>query len=1476
MNLMMQLRKCCNHAFLIQGAEEREIVRLRKEHMKRPDGTVSPTVIDQEAFEREAQELLVLSSGKLVLLDKLLPRLKEDGHRVLIFSQFKIMLDIIQDYLRLRSHRCERIDGNITGNDRQSAIDRFSKPGSSAFIMLLSTRAGGVGINLTAADTVIIYDSDWNPQSDLQAQARCHRIGQKKSVKIYRLLSAKTYEQHMFHTASLKLGLDQAVLGGIRENAASNLKSKAKTGDRMSKEEIESLLKHGAYEMFREEKDGDAEAASKRFSEESIDQILSRSTTIIHDPKKSANGDSKNLMSSFSKATFVSSENPNEVVDIDDPDFWTKVIGLKGVEEQQKAVEPSPLLKRRRRRVTTYLQEQQQFEDFSDDNSAPKKGRKARKNLEAALEKEVVEIVSEASYSSSEDSEDVDTDELLDDDFSKRSAKKRNHDPNGSNESRKKLKPNFPPLHFFKELVLDILHSFGYGRWDILLKHNSGLKLAKLADLKSFTAALIASCVRVACAPTMVNEIPPGTELSLYQIYSARLQTPGTAIANLPMTASAALLENLANCVDTFGRRYSFVERVVRDANVTRLSDIFVPIELRRALPVPSKGDRAIAGKLNQIDLMTQLTHFINNKFSYVGSPLPVVVDLLIAYQRIGNAAAVQELIRAEQLPSSYSATEDPSVTGVSTSQPLTTNSTNSATLSDGDTAPEGEQVQAEPKTSASSVALPNAADNPNSLEVSTEKANDTTSNDKSAISTASKTEATINPVDNTTNEVTTVAQSVSTEEVPVVTPKASDAKDANERSTAPEDSKTEATGESTETNAVTTSSTNTTGIDLPSPAATVEPRVMVQQRAVMKRLRALQSLIDNITPPAPWWIPVVDDLLLLLHVFNGGWLRSRAITPKLSRDFIFFGPRAASYPLEAWPSVAQLNRQVKVLLKKWVNAKPASTPKPAKQLRPANGVNSIASVNQNANHANHGFNAFVPPHVPEAMMGFQPQQLSPIESKHNQFARLIFSYGIPDTRTCRSTQEQFEKWRYFVQDPLLGAANIPLESLLAEAQELERVCRERLQLHANSAGSDSTLHAEALQRQRDQVATKKSIFGGSRGYLILSPPQCRRLLHRVDLFRLLRSRVLVLPPAKLTEVVSRVIKVMIAKKAGPNYPAWWSSPRHDIMLLQGVECYGLDEHLAHVWKLPLFAQANIAIPFPNTTWVENYITSLAAYARKLLEKARQVRVEVSRAEAARAEAARRVNTTAPPIANTSTVDMTVDMTGDDDADEANEESKTSKTEPEKNEKETEALQRVRDISDMRGEDPHFTLTARLRQLVENSQASKSDESTAANVDEEKKEAASAVVNVTKSQESKGIKAAHKPSTARGLWNPPTIDDDGDDVKTSAKPLPTKTLTKSPSKTPSKSPVKTPTKTPTKAPTKTPTKTSITTSLENPTVPSPVVVAARNAATTETDRQTPTLPRARRRLTPPPPSQRKQALRSFEVIVIDDSDDSDD
>ena len=200
LNTMMELRKCCNHPYLVKGAEDM-IIRETKEKEQKSDLDIF-----------DIHKLMVQSSGKLVLLDKLLPKLKQNGHKVLVFSQMIKVLDILEDYLIHRRYLYERLDGRITGIMRQEAIDRFSKPDSDRFVFLLCTRAGGLGINLTAADTVIIYDSDWNPQNDLQAQARCHRIGQSKAVKVYRLITRNSYEREMFDRASLKLGLDKAVL----------------------------------------------------------------------------------------------------------------------------------------------------------------------------------------------------------------------------------------------------------------------------------------------------------------------------------------------------------------------------------------------------------------------------------------------------------------------------------------------------------------------------------------------------------------------------------------------------------------------------------------------------------------------------------------------------------------------------------------------------------------------------------------------------------------------------------------------------------------------------------------------------------------------------------------------------------------------------------------------------------------------------------------------------------------------------------------------------------------------------------------------------------------------------------------------------------------------------------------------------------------------------------------------------------------
>ena len=323
MNIVMELRKCCNHPYLINGVESEENV-------------------DIEEDSEEERNLLINASGKLILMDKLLPRLFQEGHRVLVFSQMVKVLDLLGDYLDNHGWKYERIDGNIRGSERQAAIDRFTRPDSDRDVFLLCTRAGGQGINLTAADTVIIYDSDWNPQNDIQAQARCHRIGQTKDVKIYRLLTRNTYEREMFDKASKKLGLDRAVL--------TNVGAGAKIEAAQTKEEIQKvdeLLRVGAYDLFSAE----AEENAQKFQEEDIDAILARRTTVVkHD------GDGEAVSNPFSKASFVTSD--DNKMDVNDPDFWDKLLP-----DAANAPDPLLTLGPRQRKGVARFQDTQKWDE---------------------------------------------------------------------------------------------------------------------------------------------------------------------------------------------------------------------------------------------------------------------------------------------------------------------------------------------------------------------------------------------------------------------------------------------------------------------------------------------------------------------------------------------------------------------------------------------------------------------------------------------------------------------------------------------------------------------------------------------------------------------------------------------------------------------------------------------------------------------------------------------------------------------------------------------------------------------------------------------------------------------------------------------------------------------------------------------------------------------------------------------------------
>jgi len=226
LNIVMELKKCCNHPYLFAGAEA--------EHTQSSNASAGEL------------SLLIKASGKLILLDKLLLRLKEKGHRVLIFSQMVIMLDILQDYCRLRGFQCQRLDGSMPNDLRQRAVDHFNAPDSKDFVFLLSTRAGGLGINLATADTVIIFDSDWNPQNDLQAESRAHRIGQTKDVRVFRLLTRQSVEEDILERAKRKRVLEHLVIHGVEGGGEPQAGKNS-----FKKDELSAILRFGAEELFK-------------------------------------------------------------------------------------------------------------------------------------------------------------------------------------------------------------------------------------------------------------------------------------------------------------------------------------------------------------------------------------------------------------------------------------------------------------------------------------------------------------------------------------------------------------------------------------------------------------------------------------------------------------------------------------------------------------------------------------------------------------------------------------------------------------------------------------------------------------------------------------------------------------------------------------------------------------------------------------------------------------------------------------------------------------------------------------------------------------------------------------------------------------------------------------------------------------------------------------------------------------------------
>ncbi|XP_061566554.1 chromodomain-helicase-DNA-binding protein 3 isoform X2 [Cololabis saira] len=356
LNIMMDLKKCCNHPYLFPVAS--------MEAQKTPSG----------AYEGSA---LTKASGKLTLLQKMLRKLKEQGHRVLIFSQMTKMLDLLEDFLDFEGYKYERIDGGVTGALRQEAIDRFNAPGACQFCFLLSTRAGGLGINLATADTVVIFDSDWNPHNDIQAFSRAHRIGQANKVMIYRFVTRASVEERITQVAKRKMMLTHLVVRpGLGSKAGS-----------MSKQELDDILKFGTEELFKDEIEGMKNNSGDKVEDEgnvihydsvAIERLLDRSQDDTDD------SDVQNMneyLSSFKVAQYmVREEDKIEEIEREiikqeenvDPDYWEKL--LRHHYEQQQEDLASKLGKgKRNRKPVNYndaAQEDQEWHaDISDNQS---------------------------------------------------------------------------------------------------------------------------------------------------------------------------------------------------------------------------------------------------------------------------------------------------------------------------------------------------------------------------------------------------------------------------------------------------------------------------------------------------------------------------------------------------------------------------------------------------------------------------------------------------------------------------------------------------------------------------------------------------------------------------------------------------------------------------------------------------------------------------------------------------------------------------------------------------------------------------------------------------------------------------------------------------------------------------------------------------------------------------------------------------
>ncbi|EDQ86255.1 uncharacterized protein MONBRDRAFT_38516, partial [Monosiga brevicollis MX1] len=322
-NTIVQLRKICNHPFLFQEVEQDFSTHV---HQK-------PIAIQDVDLWRVA--------GKFELLTRMLPKLKATGHRVLIFCQMTSLITILEDFFPLIQIRSMRLDGATKADERASLLQQFNAADSDYDVFVLSTRAGGLGLNLQTADTVIIFDSDWNPHQDLQAQDRAHRIGQQNEVRVFRFVTVHSVEESILEAARFKLDVDQKVI-------QAGMFSGQKVDAKVRQDYLKQLLENERVD----DDDDDGEEESETVTYQQLNRMMARNEEELQTYNRmdeEMNENDKHWQNERRQQRLVAmSELPKHFVD----DRF-----VKSVSDSIKGKTVEPLAAHRKRRTVNYADE---------------------------------------------------------------------------------------------------------------------------------------------------------------------------------------------------------------------------------------------------------------------------------------------------------------------------------------------------------------------------------------------------------------------------------------------------------------------------------------------------------------------------------------------------------------------------------------------------------------------------------------------------------------------------------------------------------------------------------------------------------------------------------------------------------------------------------------------------------------------------------------------------------------------------------------------------------------------------------------------------------------------------------------------------------------------------------------------------------------------------------------------------------------